>query len=144
MTVRPEGTQSLYPPGARKFAREMNAKKDKYFFEDWDGAEGSDVVVDLWSGAVGVVSRDSSEDCTTSGQQCVNATMMYLPELEAKTLQRFGWLFSNYSTMSERALKAGLGASSLQSLSFVPVLFLYSSSQLAAKCAVAATQICSP
>ena len=84
-----------------------DSEEHDYWTVEWKGPDGSEVVVDLWSGAVGVVHRDrGTEDCTTSGQQQI----MYLPELKTKTERRFAWVYINYDRERERATKAGFGA----------------------------------
>ena len=85
-------------------------------FKLWHGPQGGEtVVVDLWSGAVGYVDRDnSSEDSTTSGKEYVEG-IIYLPELEAKMEQRYGWCSVPY--WKQTAMEAGFGASSHQPVS---------------------------
>ena len=62
------------------------SEKDDYWTFHWNGSDGSEVVVDLWSSAVGVVHRDrGNKDSTTSGKQQI----MYLPELRSKAERRF-------------------------------------------------------
>lgn len=79
---------------------------ERYWAVQWNGAEGCEVVVDLWSGAVGIVDRNSgSEDCTTSGGNSI----LYLPELKARMQGRFSWLADSYLEMKGRAAAAGYG-----------------------------------
>ena len=86
------------------------ATAERYWTVKWGGAEGSEVVVDLWSGAVGVVHRDSgSEEC-----------VLNLPELRAKMQKRFGYLVTSYPRMKDRVIEEGYGASCLP-LPCVPV-----------------------
>ena len=89
---------------------EEEVTEEVYWKRKWKGTEGSEIIVDLWSGAVGIVHRASdSEDCTTSESQCVSSTM-YLPELRARMQTRFGWLAISLPLMKDRAIAAGYGA----------------------------------
>ena len=79
---------------------------EHYWTFRWKGAEGSEVVVDLWSGAVGIVHRaSSSEDCTISGDRII-----YLPELRARMQERFGRVAACYTYLEGRVNEAGYGA----------------------------------
>ena len=111
-----------YDPGAYYVPEHdrLQSEADQYWTWHWDGAEGSELIVDLWSGAVSLVLRDTgSKDCTTSERQKGNS-ILDLPELRAKMEKRFGWLAQSYTEMRATAEEAGIGASSLQSLPSSP------------------------
>ena len=92
----------------------LKSEADQYWTWHWNGAEASELIIDLWSGAVGVVLSDTgSKDCTTPGKQTGNS-ILYLPELRAKMQKRFGWLAKSYTEMRDIAVEAGIGASILQ------------------------------
>ena len=78
---------------------------ERYWTLNWSGPEGkSEIVADLWSGAVGIVHHSSgSEEGVDS--------IIHLPELKIKMQKRFGSLAQSYPSMKDRAAKAGFGAS---------------------------------